>query len=110
MGITERSACAIVTDLVAAGYVVQEKDADGRRNRYQIQAHLPQQEDMSGERTIGEVLGRARREHPRAAPHKPVSASGTRLTAPDRFRETGGLGILRSGSTSQNGVMTTWGT
>ena len=35
LGITERSAYAIVTDLTAAGYVVKEKDTDGRRNRYQ---------------------------------------------------------------------------
>jgi len=51
VGITERSAYAIVTDLAAAGYVVKDKDTDGRRNRYQIQAHLP-----LPERTIGEVL------------------------------------------------------
>jgi DNA-binding IclR family transcriptional regulator len=38
-GITERSACGIVTGLTAAGYVVKQKD--GRRNRYQIQAHHP---------------------------------------------------------------------
>jgi DNA-binding MarR family transcriptional regulator len=37
--ITERSAYSIVTDLTAAGYVVKHKD--GRRNRYQVQAHLP---------------------------------------------------------------------
>jgi DNA-binding IclR family transcriptional regulator len=37
LGITERSAYGIVTDLTAAGYVVKEKD--GRRNRYQIQTH-----------------------------------------------------------------------
>ncbi len=39
LGITERSAYGIVTDLTAAGCVV--KDKDGRRNRYQIQVHLP---------------------------------------------------------------------
>ena len=39
VGITERSAYGIVTDLTAAGYAVKQKD--GRRNRYQIQAHLP---------------------------------------------------------------------
>ncbi|MGA3352747.1 MAG: MarR family winged helix-turn-helix transcriptional regulator [Acidimicrobiales bacterium] len=52
--ITERSAYGIVDDLVADGYVV--KDKDGRRNRYQIQAHLPLGESMGRERTIGEVL------------------------------------------------------
>jgi len=55
LDITERSAYAIVTDLTESGYVVKEKD--GRRNRYQIQAHLPLGESISGERTIGEVLG-----------------------------------------------------
>jgi DNA-binding IclR family transcriptional regulator len=54
LGITERSAYAIVTDLTEGGYVVKEKD--GRRNRYQIQAHLPLREAITQERTIGEVL------------------------------------------------------
>src|ERR1700710_2335870 len=54
LGITERSAYAIVTDLAEAGYVVKEKD--GRRNRYQIQGHLPLRESVARERTIGEVL------------------------------------------------------
>jgi DNA-binding IclR family transcriptional regulator len=39
VGITERSAYRIVSDLAAVGYAVNQKD--GRRNRYQIQAHLP---------------------------------------------------------------------
>ena len=56
VGVTERSAYAIVTDLAAAGYVVKDKDTDGRRNRYQIQAHLPFPERLGRERTIGEVL------------------------------------------------------
>jgi hypothetical protein len=54
LGITERSAYAIVTDLTKAGYVVKERD--GRRNRYQIQAHLPLREPTSREPAIGEVL------------------------------------------------------
>jgi len=54
LGITERSAYTIVTDLTDGGYVVKEKD--GRRNRYQIQAHLPLREAITQERTIGEVL------------------------------------------------------
>ena len=56
VGITERSAYSIVTDLTAAGYVVKDKDSDGRRNRYQIQAHLPLLGAIGTERTIGEVL------------------------------------------------------
>jgi hypothetical protein len=54
LDITERSAFAIITDLVEAGYVVKEKN--GRRNRYHIQAHLPLPEPTSHERTVGEVL------------------------------------------------------
>ena len=54
LDITERSAYSIVTDLTDGGYVV--KDKDGRRNRYQIQAHVPLREPITRERTIGEVL------------------------------------------------------
>src|ERR1700736_5834728 len=54
LGITERSAYGIVTELAEAGYVVKQKD--GRRNRYQIQAHLPLPEPASQEPAIGEVL------------------------------------------------------
>src|SRR5436190_22199824 len=54
LGIAERSAYGIVTELAEAGYVAKRKD--GRRNRYQIQAHLPLPEPTSRERTIGEVL------------------------------------------------------
>ena len=52
--ITERSAYGIVTDLAEAGYVIKQKN--GRRNHYQIQAHLPLPEPTSRERTVGEVL------------------------------------------------------
>ena len=54
LGITERSAHGIVTELAEAGYVIKQKD--GRRNRYQIQAHLPLPEPTSRERTVGEIL------------------------------------------------------
>jgi hypothetical protein len=54
LGITERSAHGIVTDLTAAGYVIKRKG--GRRNRYQIQAHMPLREPASQQPAIGEVL------------------------------------------------------
>ena len=54
LGITERSAYGIVADLTEAGYVAKLKD--GRRNHYQIQAHLPLPESTSRERTLGDVL------------------------------------------------------
>ena len=54
VGVTERSAHAIVTDLVDAVDVI--KDKDGRRNRYRIQEHLPLRDPITQERTIGETL------------------------------------------------------
>ncbi|HEU4545499.1 MAG TPA: winged helix-turn-helix domain-containing protein [Microlunatus sp.] len=54
LDVTERSAHAIVTDLVDAGYVI--KDRDGRRNRYRIQGHLPLRDPISTQRPIGEML------------------------------------------------------
>jgi DNA-binding MarR family transcriptional regulator len=54
LGITERSAHGIVTDLAEAGYLVKQKE--GRRNRYQIQAHLPLPGRGTREPAIGEVL------------------------------------------------------
>ena len=54
LGITERTACAIVTDLADAGYVARHKD--GRRNRYQIQARLPLPGPASQQPAIGELL------------------------------------------------------
>ncbi len=55
LGITERTAFGIVTDLTEAGYVVKHKE--GRRNRYRIQDHLPLRMEIGREPTIGEVLG-----------------------------------------------------
>lgn len=54
LDVTERTAFGIVADLTEAGYVVKEKD--GRRNRYQIQTHLPIPDEISRERTVGELL------------------------------------------------------
>jgi hypothetical protein len=95
LGITERSAHGIVTDLAAAGYVVKQKD--GRRNRYQIQAHLPLPEPATQEPAIGEVLAlltgataapQANPDH-RAAPHgsaggppmRPAGPAGAAISA-----------------------------
>jgi hypothetical protein len=54
LGITERTAYGIVTDLTEAGYVVKQKD--GRRNHYQIQAHLPLPDPVGEAPAIGDVL------------------------------------------------------
>lgn len=62
LGVTERTAYGIVADLTSVGYLVKERD--GRRNRYQIQAHLPLPDATSprlvtanlAARTVGELL------------------------------------------------------
>ncbi len=55
LGVTERRAFGIVSDLTEDGYVVKERD--GRRNRYRIQEHLPLRVRVGREPTIGELLG-----------------------------------------------------
>jgi hypothetical protein len=50
-GVAERSAYGTVINLAEAGYVVNQKN--GRRHRYQTQAHLPLPEPSSQERTAG---------------------------------------------------------
>jgi len=54
LGITERAAFGIVSDLVEAGYVL--KDKAGRRNRYRVQLHQPLSEAVAGQRTVGDLL------------------------------------------------------
>ncbi len=82
VGITERRADPILTDLTAAAYVVKDKGTDGRRNRYQIQTHLPQPEVMARERTIGEGPGRTpRQQHRQIGPPSTLGWAG-----PDRPR------------------------
>jgi DNA-binding IclR family transcriptional regulator len=54
VGITERSAFSIVSDLVVAGYIVKEKG--GRRNRYRVETHLPLPESADRRLAIGDLL------------------------------------------------------
>jgi hypothetical protein len=54
LDITERRAHGIVTDLTEAGYLIKNKQ--GRRNRYEVQSHLPIPEPTGRERSIGEIL------------------------------------------------------
>ena len=54
LGITERRAYGIVNDLAESGYILKSKE--GRRNRYEVRAHLPLPESTPSQRTLGEVL------------------------------------------------------
>jgi hypothetical protein len=54
VGITERSAYAIVNDLAEGGYITKVKE--GRRNRYEISPDRPLPEVADRDVAIGEVL------------------------------------------------------
>jgi hypothetical protein len=54
LGITERAAHRIITELATAGYLSRERN--GRRNQYTINAHLPLPDAIAREQSIGELL------------------------------------------------------
>lgn len=54
VGVTERAAFGIVTDLVEAGYVLKHRD--GRRNRYRIQGDRPMPDAVLRQRTVSQLL------------------------------------------------------
>lgn len=54
VGITERAAHRIVTELVEEGYLLRERE--GRRNRYQVVTGLPLRHPLHQEREVGELL------------------------------------------------------
>jgi predicted transcriptional regulator len=54
VGITERAAHRIVSELADAGYIARERH--GRRNRYTIQGHLELPDPMVREQKIGDLL------------------------------------------------------
>ncbi len=54
VGITERAAHRIVTELAEAGYITRERV--GRRNRYTIQAGLPLPDRLVRVKRVGDLL------------------------------------------------------
>jgi hypothetical protein len=54
IGITERAAHRIVSELADAGYISRERT--GRRNHYTVQSHLPLPDALSREQKIGDLL------------------------------------------------------
>jgi len=54
LGITERAAHRIMTELAGGGYITRHRN--GRRNRYTINAHLPLPDAIAREQSIGELL------------------------------------------------------
>jgi uncharacterized membrane protein len=54
VGITERAAQAIISDLVAAGYV--KRTRVGRRNHYEVDPEVPVRHPVEQPHRIGELL------------------------------------------------------
>jgi DNA-binding MarR family transcriptional regulator len=54
VGITERAAHRIVSEMVDAGYLLREKQ--GRRNRYEVVEHVPLRHPLVQQREVGELL------------------------------------------------------
>jgi predicted transcriptional regulator len=63
VGLTERAAQRIVSDLVEAGYL--ERHREGRNNSYVVHKDMPLRHPLEDHRSIGDILGvlrsRARR-------------------------------------------------
>jgi DNA-binding Lrp family transcriptional regulator len=54
VGITERAAHRIVSELAEAGYISRKRN--GRRNHYTIQSHLPVPDPLAREQRLGDLL------------------------------------------------------
>ena len=54
VGITERAAHRILSELVDEGYVLRERE--GRRNRYQVKTELPLRHPLAKEHEVGDLL------------------------------------------------------
>jgi DNA-binding MarR family transcriptional regulator len=54
VGITERSAHKVLSDLVDEGYVARKRD--GRRNRYTVEPKLPLRHPLVDGREVGDLL------------------------------------------------------
>ena len=54
VGITERAAHRILSELVEEGYVLRKRH--GRRNRYQVVREVPLRHPLVQEREVGELL------------------------------------------------------
>jgi uncharacterized membrane protein len=54
VGITERAAHRIVSDLVTAGYISRQRN--GRRNHYKIRSHMPLPDPIARQQKISDLL------------------------------------------------------
>jgi hypothetical protein len=71
VGITERAAHRIVSELGAAGYITHQRI--GRRNQYAINSDLQVHDPVAREQSVGRLLAILVRPERRATPRDPVA-------------------------------------
>jgi hypothetical protein len=76
VGITERAAHRIVTELADAGYITRERN--GRRNQYTIQSSLPLPDRSVRVKRVGDLLTilAGKTDAPEDAPVPPAAPNG----------------------------------
>jgi len=84
VGITERSAHKILSELVEEGYVLRERH--GRRNRYKVKPELPLRHPLVQDREVGDLLEVLSR--PERLPGKDGRSNGGRGRSPGADRAT----------------------
>src|SRR6476660_5570569 len=84
VGITERSAHKILSELVEEGYVLRERH--GRRNRYKIKPEQPLRHPLVQDREVGDLLEVLSR--PERLPGKGGRSNGGRGRSPGADRAT----------------------
>ena len=75
VGITERSAHKVLSELVEDGYVLRERR--GRRNHYKIKSEQPLRHPLVGELEVGDLLGALPRLESPARETEGEAAQGT---------------------------------
>jgi DNA-binding transcriptional ArsR family regulator len=81
VGITERAAHRILSELVEDGYVIRERA--GRRNRYTVKPELPLRHPLVQEREVGDLLNvLLRPERPARNGGRPRSGTAGRAIVP----------------------------
>jgi hypothetical protein len=76
VGITERAAHRIVTELAASGYITRTRE--GRRSHYAIQSNMPLPDSLARGKRVGHLLTiLATRPHSRSRPPTPGAKKPT---------------------------------
>lgn len=76
VGITERAAHRIVTELAASGYISRTRD--GRRSHYKIQSNMPLPDSLARGKRVGHLLTVLATQPPRSSIQKSAASPAPR--------------------------------